>query len=88
MKQLARSQRAAIVVIDHDRKGEGTHGRPCGASSKLAAFDAAIHVQRGPTPTTRKLEMVSREIGDFTFTVDRTAEGYRQASTAKAPAPC
>jgi hypothetical protein len=85
LEDLARSQRAAIVVIDHDRKGEGTHGRAMrGASSKLAAFDAAIHVQRGATPTSRKLEMVSREIGDFTFVVDRTAEGYRQASNAKA----
>lgn len=83
LEKLARSQRAAIVVIDHDRKGEGTHGRAMrGASSKLAAFDAAIHVQRGATPTSRKLEMVSREIGDFSFVVDRTADGYR-ASTGK-----
>lgn len=82
-EELARNQRAAIVVIDHDRKGEGTHGRAMrGASSKLAAFDAAIHVQRGATLTARKLEMVSREIGDFTFVVDRTEEGYR-ASTGK-----
>lgn len=83
LEDLARSQRAAVVVIDHDRKGEGTHGRAMrGASSKLAAFDAAIQVQRGATPTSRKLDMVSREIGDFTFVVDRTAEGYR-ASTGK-----
>ncbi|HEY0931781.1 MAG TPA: AAA family ATPase [Gemmatimonas sp.] len=82
LEDLARSQRAAMVVIDHDRKGEGTHGRAMrGASSKLAAFDAAIHVQRGSTLSTRKLEMVSREIGDFTFVVDRTEDGYRAATS-------
>ena len=84
LEALARANRAAVVVIDHDRKGEGEHGRALrGASSKLAAFDAAIHLKRGNTPTTRRLDMVSREVGDFTLTVDRTADGYRTASSAE-----
>lgn len=88
LEDIARSHRAAVVVIDHDRKGEGTHGRAMrGASSKLAAFDAAIHVQRGGSPTERKLDMVSREVGDFTLTVDRTAEGYCPATSATARFP-
>lgn len=83
IEALARANRAAVVVIDHDRKGEGEHGRALrGASSKLAAFDAAIHVKRGSTPTSRKLDGVSREVGDFSFTVDRTADGYRSTSSS------
>lgn len=81
LEALARESSAAFVVIDHDRKGEGEHGRAMrGASSKLAAFDAAIHLQRGTTATSRVLKMVSREVGDFTFTVERTADGYRTTS--------
>ncbi|MCA2983405.1 AAA family ATPase [Gemmatimonas sp.] len=81
LEAMARANRAAVVVIDHDRKGEGEHGRALrGASSKLAAFDAAIHLKRANTPTGRRLEMVSREVGDFTLTVDRTADGYRATS--------
>ncbi|MFN8802681.1 AAA family ATPase [Gemmatimonas sp.] len=78
LEAMARANRAAVVVIDHDRKGEGEHGRALrGASSKLAAFDAAIHLKRANTPTGRRLEMVSREVGDFTLTVERTETGYR-----------
>jgi hypothetical protein len=84
IEALARANRAAVVVIDHDRKGEGEHGRALrGASSKLAAFDAAIHLKRGATPTARRLEMVSREVGDFALTVDRTADGYRTAAAGE-----
>ncbi len=78
LEAVARDCTAAVVVIDHDRKGEGEHGRAMrGASSKLAAFDCAIHVKRG-SGTVRKLEAVSREVGDFTAAVERTEAGYRQ----------
>ncbi|MCU0634034.1 MAG: helicase RepA family protein [Gemmatimonadaceae bacterium] len=81
LEAMARANRAAVVVIDHDRKGEGEHGRALrGASSKLAAFDAAIHLKRANTPSGRRLEMVSREVGDFTLTVERTETGYRTAT--------
>lgn len=79
LEELARTHRAAFVVIDHDRKGEGEHGRAMrGASSKLAAFDTAIHVKRG-NGTVRQLDVVSRETGDFTAQVERTDDGYRMA---------
>ncbi len=80
LETFARTSRAAVVVIDHARKMEGEHGSAMrGASSKLAAFDTAIHVQRGGGPTVRTLSIVSREIGDLKVTVDRTETGYRAA---------
>lgn len=80
LEALARESPAAFVMIDHDRKGEGDHGRAMrGASSKLAAFDTAVHVKRG-SGNARHLEGVSREIGDFKFTVERTENGYRSQS--------
>ncbi len=79
LEAIARTHRAAFVVIDHDRKGEGEHGRAMrGASSKLAAFDTAIHVKRG-NGTVRQLDVVSRETGDFSTQVERTDDGYRVA---------
>lgn len=84
LEELARTHRAAFVAIDHDRKSEGEHGRAMrGASSKLAAFDTAIHVKRG-AGTIRKLEVVSREVGDLIRSVERTDDGYRLASEVNA----
>lgn len=82
IEQLARASSAAVVFIDHDRKGEGDHGRAMrGASSKLAAFDTAIHLKRGEG-TRRQLCAVSREIGDYAAWVERTEQGYRAAGAA------
>jgi hypothetical protein len=84
LETFARTSSAAVIVIDHDRKGEGLDGRAMrGASSKLAAFDTAILVTRAGG-TMRKLSVVSREMGDLTVTVDRTETGYRLASGGEA----
>jgi hypothetical protein len=84
LETFARTSSAAVIVIDHDRKGEGLDGRAMrGASSKLAAFDTAIHVTRAGG-NMRKLSVVSREVGDLTVTVDRTETGYRVAGSGEA----